>query len=232
MKKDILIILPSRSNGTGRELNVERFIKHWQNNTEGYTALCVMLDDDDEHRYSRDSRVMYTVNPNVRFVPKVNRAALQFKGSYKYIANFSDDFIIRTKWESVFLEAFKQNNEVGILYGNDLLQYDKLPTAVCISSNIIDALGYMIPPQLEHMYADNFWKDLGQSTGVLKYFPYLIFEHLHPDKGKAVRDTQYQYAAAVANRDQHEYYTYINSYQYREDIQKINKLKEKLNGKV
>jgi len=209
MNKQILILLPSRSNGNNRELNVERFIESWRKHTEGFSDLCILLDDDDHFRYKRHKDVLYNINTNVRFVPKLNRAAMQYKDSYKYIANFSDDFIIHTQWESQFLEFFNNNSGVGIVYGNDLLQSEKLPTAVCMSSIIISTLGYMIPTELQHMYADNFWKDLGMQAGILKYFPNIIFEHVHPDAGKAVRDAQYVHAAETVWTDQNNYTQYL-----------------------
>lgn len=225
MKKEILVVVPSRSNGNNREANVERFIQAWEETTEGYSDLLVSIDDDDQHYYSRNPKAMYTIDPNVRFVPKLNRAALRFKDQYKAIAFFGDDHLIRTKWEVEFLTFFGENNDIGIAYGNDLLQYDKLPTAVCLTSNIIDTLGYMIPTQLQHMYADNFWLDLGKATNIIKYFPNIIFEHLHPDNGKAVRDAQYAHAAAVVGSDQYEYGLYLNNGQFQNDINKINNLK-------
>jgi len=225
MKKEILIVVPSRSNGNNRENNVERFIQSWEETTEGHSDLLISLDDDDDHRYFRNQKVMYTIDPNVRFVPKLNRAALRFKDHYKAIAFFGDDHLIKTKWESQFLEYFNDNNGIGIAYGNDLLQYEKLPTAVCITTNIINKLGYMVPTQLQHMYADNFWLDLGKSTSIIKYFPHFIFEHLHPDNGKAIRDAQYNHAAAVVGSDQYEYQMYINNGQFQEDINKINNIK-------
>jgi len=227
MKKEILVIVPSRSNGVGREKNVERFIQYWMFFTEGYSDICISLDDDDEHYYDRYEGVIYTVDPNVRLVPKLNRAALRFKDQYKYIAFFGDDHLIKTKWESQFLEFFNKNGGVGINYGNDLLQFDKLPTAVCMTTNIIDTLGYMIPPTLQHMYADNFWRDIGHATNTLKYFPEVIFEHLHPDIGKAPRDNQYGHAANVVSSDYAEYSTYLNNEQFTNDIIKINNLKTK-----
>ena len=223
MKDKILIILPSRSNGNGREHNVERFIEYWRSNTEGYSDLCILLDEDDEHRYKRHTDIQYFIRPNVRFVPKINAAALEFKTTYKYIANFSDDFIIRNKWESLFITFFENNNGVGIAYGNDLLQQDRLPTAVCMTSNIVDALGYFVPPQLQHMYADNFWKDIGAGVGILKYFPDIIFEHVHPDAGKATRDPQYIHAASVAHQDEVAYGNYLRE-GYRQDIEKLKKI--------
>jgi hypothetical protein len=230
MIKDILIVVPSRSKDNKREDNVDRFIAAWKEYTEGHSDLCVSLDDDDEHYYPRREGVIYTVDPNVRFVPKMNRAALRFKDDYKCIAFFGDDHLIKGKWEKEFLEYFDKNNGVGITYGNDLLQFDKLPTAVCMTSNMITTLGYMIPTQLQHMYADNFWIDLGRATNSIRYFPHIIFEHLHPDIGKAVRDPQYGHAAAVAGQDQYEYQQYLQGEQFRSDINKINNLKNKNNG--
>jgi hypothetical protein len=226
MKDKILILLPSRSNGNRREENVDRFIQFWKTYTDGFSDLCVLLDYDDEHRYKRHDGVIYSINPNMRFVPKLNKAALTYKDSYKYIANFSDDFVIRTNWEKTFIEFFKSNSNVGIAYGNDLLQGELLPTAVCMTSNIIDRLGYMIPNFLKHMYADNFWIDIGRSTNTIKYYPEIVFEHLHPDNGKSIRDAQYEYAAIVANEDKTNYYNYLNSNSFLEDISKINNLKK------
>ena len=231
MKDKILILLPSRSNGNNREKNVERFINSWRDHTEGLSDICILLDDDDEFRYQRHDDILYSINPNMRFVPKVNKAALQYKDQYKYIANFSDDFIIRSNWESDFIEFFVNNSGVGIAYGNDLLQGERLPTAVCMTSNIIDTLGYMIPTALEHMYADNFWKDLGSESKILKYFNGIIFEHVHPDAGKAIRDAQYNYASEVAPKDQYEYREYMRT-TFHEDIKKINSIRPTMRYKA
>ena len=228
MKKEILVIVPSRSNGTGREKNVERFIQHWMYFSEGHSDLCISLDSDDEHNYTRYQDVIYIVNPNERLVPKLNTASSKFIDDYKYIAFFGDDHVIQTKWETTILQYFNENNNIGIVYGNDLLQGERLPTAVCMSSNIIKKLGYMVPPVLLHMYADNFWKDLGTATNCIKYFNDIIWEHMHPDNGKAVRDSQYSYAANVVHQDQYEYQKYINNGLFQLDIDKINNLKQDL----
>ena len=226
MQKEILVIVPSRSNGVGREKNVERFIQHWMLFTEGHSDICVSLDEDDEHYYDRYEGVIYTVNPNERFAPKMNTAALHFKDKYKCIAFFGDDHVIKTNWETEMLDYFKSNNGVGIAYGNDLLQGERLPTAVCMTSNIIDTLGYMIPKTLLHMYADNFWIDLGKATNCIKYFPNIIWEHMHPDIGKATRDKQYNYAATVVNHDLNAYNTYMSDLSFINDVNKINKIKQ------
>jgi 2-polyprenyl-3-methyl-5-hydroxy-6-metoxy-1,4-benzoquinol methylase len=224
MNKEILIILPSRSGDSVRYPNVDRFIENWKLHTEGLSDLCVALDDDDDHQYPRRDGIIYEVNPRIRMIPTLNQIAVKYKDQYKYIAFFGDDHIIQTKWETIFIEYFVSNNGVGIAYGNDLLQGAKLPTAVCLTSNIVTALGYMVPKNLLHMYADNFWLDLGNSLNIIKYFDNIIFEHVHPDNGKAERDSQYIDAANVAPYDQAQYQLYVNSNQLAYDIDKVKLL--------
>ncbi len=224
MKKEILVIVPSRSGNSVRYPNVDRFIENWKINTEGFSDLCIALDDDDNHQYPIREGVIYEVNPRIRMIPTLNQIAVKYKDSYKYIAFFGDDHVIQTKWESKFIEFFNENNGVGVAYGNDLLQGAKLPTAVCLTSNIVDALGFMVPTNLVHMYADNFWLDLGNSCGIIKYFDDVTFEHIHPDNGKAVRDSQYVDAASVAGYDQQQYSLYKSSIEFFNDCNKVNDL--------
>jgi len=224
--KDILIIVPSRSGDSERYPNVDRFIENWKSNTEGFSDLCIALDDDDAHKYPVREGVIYEINPRIRMIPTLNQIAMKYKDSYKYVAFFGDDHIIRTKWESQFISYFESNNGIGIAYGNDLLQGAKLPTAVCLTSNIVDVLGFMVPECLLHMYADNFWLDLGNNLNIIKYFDNVTFEHVHPDNGKAERDSQYVDAASVAYIDQQAYAVYRSGNDFPNDVNKVKSLYE------
>jgi hypothetical protein len=224
MKKEILIIVPSRSGNSIRYPNVDRFIENWKLNSEGLSELCIALDDDDEFNYPKHNGIIYDINPRIRMIPTLNLVSMKYKNDYKYICFFGDDHVIRTKWESEFINFFNSKNGVGIAYGNDLLQGERLPTAVCLTSNIIDTLGYMVPKNLIHMYADNFWLDIGKKLNIIKYFNHIIFEHLHPDNGKASKDSLYEESNSVFSIDKNEYHKYINSPQFNDDIQKIKKL--------
>ena len=96
-----------------------------------------------------------------------------------------DDHRPRTVgWDQAYLDALREMG-TGIVYGNDLLQGEALPTQVAMTSDIIRALGYMAPPDLVHMYADNWWRELGRRAGCLRYLPDVIVEHMHPVAGKA-----------------------------------------------
>ena len=81
--------------------------------------------------------------------------------------------------------------DTGLVYGNDLLQGQNLPTQVAMTTDIVQILGYMVPPSIRHLYVDNFWLQLGRKLGRLKYLDGVIVEHMHPGAQKADWDEGY-----------------------------------------
>ena len=95
INKEILIIVPSRAVRSPRWNNVSRFRDHWLEHTEGRSDLCIALDDDDHHNYPRLDGVIYVTNPRLRMIPTLNLVATSFAHTYKYVAFFGDDHVIR-----------------------------------------------------------------------------------------------------------------------------------------
>ena len=103
-----------------------------------------------------------------------------------------DDHRPRTVgWDKAYLDALRELG-TGIVYGNDLLQGERIPTQMAMTSDIVRALGYMAPPSLVHLYFDNFWKVLGNGADCLRYLPDVVVEHMHPVAGKAEWDEGYK----------------------------------------
>lgn len=117
--------------------------------------------------------------------------ATTFLDSTTHVVGFcGDDHLPRTlNWDGEIVRTMKHN---GVSYGNDLLQGANLPTAVFLDNRIVEALGYMAPPSLYHLYVDNTWKTWGERLGTLTYLPDVIIEHLHPVAGKATSDESYE----------------------------------------
>lgn len=106
----------------------------------------------------------------------------------KAFAFMGDDHRPRTNgWDTAYVDALVEMG-TGIVYGNDLLQGESIPTQVAMTPNIPRVLGYMAPPSLRHLYVDNYWKQLGQGADCLRYLPDVIVEHMHPYAGKAAWD--------------------------------------------
>jgi len=81
---------------------------------------------------------------------------------------------------------------LGVVYCNDLHQGEKLPTAAFVDAEIVRRLGYVVPPTIQHLYMDNYFRSLGEGLGTLTYLPDVVIEHMHPHAGKAEMDDGYR----------------------------------------
>lgn len=121
----------------------------------------------------------------------LNHAASVLAYEYDVLGFMGDDHLPRTAgWDAHVLGALAGPGP-AVVYGDDLLQGERLPTAAFLPSRLVRALGFMAPPVLRHLYVDNFWMELGERTGGLRYLPYVVIEHLHPAAGKAEMDERY-----------------------------------------
>jgi hypothetical protein len=182
--KDLLVIIPSRS----RPETVTQVAEDFFGNGTSKADL-MFATDDDQPPYPDFSGVRFRRGPRLRMCGTLNMWAVEEAPWYKYIGFMGDDHRTRTPgWDEKVIEALETHN---IVYGNDLIWGEGLPTAVFMRSEVIQKLGYMAPPALKHLYLDNFWLELGRAT-TIKYLPDVIIEHLHPSVGKAEWTPEYQ----------------------------------------
>ena len=213
--KDVLVIVPTR----GRPDASVEFHKEFLAKSM-ISDLMFAIDEDDADSYSRIEGVLYEVNPRMGMNGTLNYVATKYADKYKYIAFMGDDHRVRTfGWDIVMTEKM---GSLGVAYGNDLIQGQALPTAVIMSSNIINAIGYMAPPKQKHMYLDNFWLDLGTRLNAIHYLEDVIIEHLHFSVGKSDMDSSYQETndSAIYNADKVAYDEYLST-QMDIDLDKI-----------
>lgn len=215
--KKILIIVPTRHRN---EKSIEFAKEFFKNST--ISDLLFGLDEDDAHNYERVSGALYDVNPRLRLNGTLNLLALKNVNDYEYIGFMGDDHRVRTKnWDIEIYQRIKETKNV-VAYGNDLIQLDKLPTAVLLDSNIIKTLGFMSPPVLTHLYLDNFWKELGTRLQTLRYFSDIIIEHMHFVAGKADKDEMYVEVNSkeMNKKDKTAFYKYLDT-DFEQDIKKF-----------
>jgi hypothetical protein len=185
-----LLIVPTRSRPHKAREFYEEFVEHSDPNL---TTLCFALDEDDADNYELDlPGVIYEINPRMGMNGTLNHVAVKYCDVYDFISFMGDDHRIRTvNWDREYVDAI-WNVRYGVVYGNDLLQGENLPTQVMIDAEIVRVLGYMAPPALKHLYLDNFWKETGQRLGTLRYLPNVIIEHMHYFAGKSPADALYE----------------------------------------
>src|ERR1044072_2611545 len=140
--------------------------------TQGDTYLMFSIDSDDPDKESYYEVVnkwdfAFTfVRSNKSMVEALNAAA-SFLTAHDAIGFVGDDHRFRTKgWDKLVCQPFL-SNRAGVVYGRDGYQDEELPTWTVLSNNIVHKLGLMVPPVLNHLYVDDYWKMLGGCAGIL-----------------------------------------------------------------
>lgn len=221
----MLVIVPSR----GRPANIRALIDVWER-TRSYAQLLVVIDDDDEF-LDQYEMVMETapdwvsleITPRKRLGPTLSEYAVKNAPLYDIIGFMGDDHRPRTPhWDRRFAVAIAQVGGVGVAYGNDLIQGANLPTAVWMSSCIVETMGYMVPPGMTHLFCDDAWKAWGEGLGRLVYLHDVTIEHVHPVAQKAEWDPTYVEcnSGEVWGADEETFRAYMAT-TFQSDIDKI-----------
>lgn len=201
---DLVVVVPSR----GRPERCAELVQACVKTCTASTVLLVALDTDDprapEYAAPAGSTVFFHYGEPGGHVGAINQAAARALADFQpfAIAKLDDDHRPRTVgWDARYLDALRDLG-TGIVYGNDLLQGARLPTAPAMTADIVRALGHVAPPVLRHLYCDDYWRDLGQAAACLRYLPDVVVEHMHPAAGKAAWDDGYARANASERYEQ------------------------------
>lgn len=193
MAKPLLVIVPTR----GRPQNAARLTKVFEK-TGSLNADLAFVADHDDPELPAYLRVVSRLLIHGRedgtgrgMTASLNWAVSLYADRYDHFGFMGDDHLPRTAgWDAHVLGALNVGGP-QVVYGDDLLQGENLPTAAFMPARMVRALGWMAPPVLRHLYVDNFWLELGQALGSLRYLPEIVIEHIHPAAGKTPMDAGY-----------------------------------------
>lgn len=204
-KPELVVIVPTR----GRPGNIRRVIEAWDaTGAWDDAALLVARDADDPaagHYVWSQAGVLEMVYDEWQpMVAKLDRSAVAAAhgGTWApFAVGFAgDDHLPRTAgWARRYLEVLRELG-TGIVYGDDRIQGEKLPTQWTMTADIVRTLGRMVPAPVEHLYCDNAVLALGRAAGCIRYLPDVVVEHMHPVARKAALDDGYR---RVNSRDQY-----------------------------
>lgn len=214
---DLTMFVPTRGRPTAAAAMQEVF----ERTCKGRTSLIFIASTDDDYfpDYMAMSRLgvlqrVITVTPDRRgLVDPLNMGFKTWADDPRTFPSFAvgfmgDDHRPRTiGWDVKYVEELtrlagrcpnRRSPGIGMVYGNDLLQGENLPTQVAMTSNIPVTLGRMVPWELAHLYTDTYWLHLGRMLGRISYLPDVVVEHMHPGAGKAHVDEGYAYSGSFA----------------------------------
>lgn len=198
---ELLVIVPSK----GRPRSVAAVVDAWANTgaPEDGAELLFAVDADDSAigHYELTLTELSLTRPWLRvaylvewqpMVHKLNSVAGAVAHEHGAVAFAGDDHRPRSKgWAARYVETLRDLG-TGIAYGNDLVQGEKLPTQWAMTSDIVTALGRMVPAPVEHLYCDNSILDLGRAADCIRYLPDVRIEHCHPVAGRGAWDAGYE----------------------------------------
>lgn len=191
---DLALLVPSR----GRPHNIARLIGAMNETCRGDTTLVVGVDDDDPARedYEAFSGPEVVVKGGLyrKLVRWLNELATERADAYRFIGHIGDDNVPRTVgWDVKVVESLERQGEIGFCYGDDLdpgRPAGALSLTAFMTSEVVRRLGYMGPPQIQHMYVDPVWFAWGHATSI-EFLPDVVLEHMHYSLGKAPLDESY-----------------------------------------
>jgi hypothetical protein len=160
-----------------------------------------------------------------RYTDALNHYAFTDEGRGQDILGaFGDDVLFRTEgWDDVVRRTLATP---GFAYGDDLVHGKNHPTAVFVSREIVDALGWLALPATKHQWADDGWKRLGLETGTLRFMEGVVFEHMHPAVHKAEWDATYEgvFDSDQGKADHAGFQRWATSGGFASDVEKVRAL--------
>lgn len=214
---DLTIFVPTR----GRPMAARELQESFDLSCKGNTEVIFIISTNDElFTTYLDLKAMRRIRKVIIVTPEKRGMASPLNlGFNKWLSDprqfpsyavgfMGDDHRPRTLgWDVEYVRALtalsgrsreRSKPGVGMVYGNDLLQGENLPTQIAMTTNIPTTLGRMVPTELSHLYTDTYWLELGKQLGKISYLPEVIVEHMHPGAGKSSIDSGYEFSGSYA----------------------------------
>lgn len=209
-RRDLALLVPSRE----RPHNIARLIDAMNRTCRADTTLIVGVDADDPclDQYMAFTECEVVVLPRMQLVDWLNVLAAPRASEYRYLGHIGDDNVPRTTgWDQRVIESLQDH---VFCFGDDLdpgREPGSLSLTIFMRSQVVQALGYMGPPSIQHMYVDPVWYAWGQATSI-EFLPDVVLEHMHYTiGGKAPHDASYERTTGLIPADCLAYNAYCDS---------------------
>lgn len=223
MKEKILWICPSRK----RPDRLERLINSWKKTTSNLSDLLIIVDSDDDS-YNKlmeiyKEPVWEITEPAFgSFLHLINSKALKYSTEYRYIGFMEDDIVFETPgYEIKFINKLKELGKTGIVHAMDGIDKRKFVSIPVVDTYIVRTLGWLSPPCLKSLWADNFWRQMADYLKTYHKFEDVMIKHYHysrdvnteKDETSVVVDNNFNY-------DKEAFYKYLET-EFKHDMEKL-----------
>lgn len=191
--KICLAVCPTRQ----RVKTAEKMLSSFLHTTSSATGIIFCLDEDDpdliKYQELFYNRAAYAISKRGRLIAKSNQIFLALP-HYSFYHQSNDDFIYKTHhWDKILMKAIDEKfYGSGIAVGDDGIQSNGFPVVNITSGIMLRAAGWFHLPTLTHLYGDNVWNAIGESTGRMIYLKNVSVEHRHVMNKKAEEDVIYK----------------------------------------
>jgi hypothetical protein len=220
--RDLLVITPTR----GRPDSAARMVAAVKRTAVADTQVVLGVDEDDSDSYQgfEDKGCWVRSGPRMNCADWSNRLAKGFGQSFRYLASMSDDHVpVTPGWDGMLIAEIEDMGGTGIAYGDDGLQGKNLPTSWVMSSDIVEALGWMYCPPMTRLFCDNVIKDIGEQAGCLSFVPSVSVRHMHWTSGLSPKDQTAIDGEGAWAHDEAAYHEWQRD-RMTDDVQKIRAL--------
>ena len=174
----LLVIVPTR----GRKANCERLLASFRDTAGDDTGILFILDPDDEATYDGmdwGDALHAVLAPRGTLAEKLNQAAASVAASHDALMWCGDDHVFRTEgWDALMLGLLEDMGGDGWVYPQTVRRND-VPEIWLASASLTAELGWFFPPAVSQYYGDNTIAELGKRSGLIRYCPQAVIEHLH-----------------------------------------------------
>lgn len=179
----------------GSKSRPDRAAKAWAAIKENAVEsdFIIIISEDQQDLYPEIEDVKRVIVPKGTYSNQKSQIVIpRYQDKYFTVLGIDDDCVVKTyAFDRILAEPLKEKG-YGVSYGNDGFQGQNLPTKWMFTMNICKTLGYPTPPDLLHLYVDNYLKIIGEALGSLHYFPDVIMDHEHFLNNKAEMDSTYK----------------------------------------
>jgi glycosyltransferase involved in cell wall biosynthesis len=193
---DYSIIIPTKD----RAIAVNELVESIYSTSDNFekVEICFYIDNDDNESKTCILQLIEKYGKNIKYTSsekKINLSQM-WNCAYENISTgeiimlCADDIRFRTKsWDTIIKNEFlKVNDKILLVFGDDLIQNEKLATHSFIHRKWVEISGFWLPPYFCADYVDTWLDDVARKINRIQYLPNVITEHMHFSVNKSKYD--------------------------------------------